>query len=130
ICPFADLLRRMMVRHASREGSLRKHWPDGKNMDDRKLKTLFIMNIVSGLWSYGNQTETDKAGCVFGNEQNDWHAPPVSVLAYFKAKIGCCTDYACLTKSLLDHEGIENRLTAIPGHIFNEVRFGEHWYVV
>jgi hypothetical protein len=88
------------------------------------------MNVVSGLWSFGNQTEITKEGSVFCNEQNDWHAPPPSVRVYLASKIGCCTDHAYLTKSLLDHEGIENRLTAIPGHVFNEARLGPNWCVV
>jgi hypothetical protein len=67
---------------------------------------------------------------VLENELLKGPSPPPSVGAFLHAKIGCCSDFAYLTKSLLDHEGYVNRLTTIPGHVFNEVLLDGRWCIV
>jgi hypothetical protein len=64
------------------------------------------------------------------NEKNNWTASRPTMRAYLDSRIGCCTDYALMVKFLLDEEKIENRLTAIPGHVFNEVRLEGRWCIV
>jgi hypothetical protein len=114
----------MMEGYAQRVPQLKKHADH-----EQKMKTLYIMNFVSGFWAFGNGLDPNKPGSVFLNEQNGWQAPPESIHTYVDARIGCCTDYAFLAKYLLDREGIENRLTSIPGHIFNEVRLNGRWCI-
>jgi hypothetical protein len=130
ITRFADFHQCVMEQYHRAEPRLKKCWSPVADDDVGKMKTLFIMNFVSGLWSFGNREAQTKQGCVFCNEQNQWKAPAESLATYLEAQIGCCTDFAYLTKSLLDHEKIENRLTEIPGHIFNEVKLGNRWRIV
>lgn len=127
---FADLHHAAMEHYARLLPTLETRWTNVGPMTDEKRKTLFIMNLVSGMWSFGNRYDVGNTGCVFCNENNHAAPPAPSLRAYLDAKIGCCSDHANLTKSLLDHAGIENRLTANPGHIFNEVRIDGRWCVV
>ena len=121
---FAEFHPIMMEGYEQRVPQLQKH-----AASDQKMKTLYIMNFVSGFWCFGNGLDPNKPASVFLNELNGWQVPAESIHAYVDAKIGCCTDYAYLMKYLLDRAGIENRLTAIPGHIFNEVRLDGRWCI-
>lgn len=98
--------------------------------DERTLKALFFMNFVAGVWAFGNKSEPDKPGGVLFNEDVNWEPQPATLRSYLDSNIGCCLDMAYLAKCFLDHEGIENRLTEIPGHIFNEVKLGERWCIL
>jgi hypothetical protein len=127
---FADFHRGVMADYRQRETPLRETSAIAAEASEAKLKTLFIMNFVSGLWSFGNKIELTKPGCVLCNEKNNWTASRPTMRAYLDSRIGCCTDYALMVKFLLDEEKIENRLTAIPGHVFNEVRLEGRWCIV
>jgi len=94
-----------------------------------RSKTWYITNFVSGYWAFGNAHAVAKAGGAFSNEENDWQPISPSVRAFLDSPVGCCADEASLVKALLDREHIANRLTCIPGHIFNEVEIGDHWHV-
>jgi hypothetical protein len=126
---FAEFHRAVMERYAGQRDWLRNHWGLAATADEQKLRTLFFTNFVAGMWNFGNAHEVDQPGCVSCNERNRGTASPPTLLSYLDSEIACCTDYAYLMKSLLDHEGIENRLTEIPGHVFNEVRLGGHWCI-
>jgi hypothetical protein len=126
---FADLHREVMDIYSRDESGLIAKWCNECGGDEKKRKTLFIMNFVSGMWNFGNKHHTDKGGCVCGNEENAWQEQQMGVDDYLRSKIACCTDYTCLAKSLLDDEGIENRFTMISGHFFNEVYLGDHWCI-
>jgi hypothetical protein len=69
-------------------------------------------------------------GCVGCNERHQSTGPTITLTDYLESEVACCSDYAYFTKSMLDHEGIENRLTEIPGHMFNEVRLSGRWCIV
>jgi len=127
---FTNFHQCVMEHFAVRSPELKRDWANVCEHDDKKLKALFVMNFVSGLWGYGNIVNLDKPGCVLTNEHNDWQDTVPSLSAYLDSDIGCCTDFAFLTKSLLDHEGIDNRLTSIPGHVFNEVRLNGRWCIL
>jgi hypothetical protein len=127
---FAELHKVVMDEYARRGPDFRKACPPEHIQSENKLKCLFIMNYVSGLWALGNRVNVDKPGGALSNELNQWSETPPSVQAYLDAKIGCCADFAWLTKYLLDQEGIENRLTSYPGHVFNEVKLDGRWYVL
>jgi hypothetical protein len=125
---FADFHRYVVQRYRVHAPDLQKRW---HLEDERRLKALFFMSFVSSLWAYGNRAEVDRAGCVLCNEERHGATPARPTLrTYLETGIACCTDYANLTKSLLDHEGLENRLAHIPGHIFNEVRLDGRWCVL
>jgi hypothetical protein len=98
--------------------------------DENRLKTVFFMHFLADLWSFGNKVATDKPGSVLANEENDWQPPPqISAQTFIQARIGCCADIAYVFKALLDREKIPNRLTAIPGHVFNEVELDGKWWI-
>jgi hypothetical protein len=125
---FAALHRYARARFAEQRRQLRARWGVA---DERKLRALFYLNFVSGLWAFGNRDHPDRPGGVLSNEENGWTPPPrPTVRTYLASHIACCTDFACVLKSLLDHEGIENRLTCIPGHRFNEARLGGRWHIL
>jgi hypothetical protein len=101
-----------------------------KEDDENRLKTIFFMHFVADLWAFGNQRATDKPGGVLFNEANHWVSPAkVTAQTYLRSRIGCCADIAYLLKYLLDAEGIRNRLTEIPGHVFNEVKLEGKWWI-
>jgi hypothetical protein len=116
---WSDLHRHVCALYAERLVELHERWPD---LDERERKALFFMNFVSGLWSFGNRTHVDEPGCAACNEENHWsrQSQAPCLQTYLSSNIGCCVDYAYLLKSLLDHEGISNRLIRIAGHCFNE----------
>lgn len=124
---FSDLHRFVMEGYQDHEQQLARQW---SIQDKGKLKTLYIMNFVAGMWALGNKMELNRPGGVLFNEEVNFEEQTPSLRAYLAANIGCCTDFAHLTKCLLDHEGIANQLTEIPGHIFNEVKLGERWCVL
>ena len=121
---FADFHRHVVEQYRLKGGRFAKESPFA---DEAARKALFFMNFVSGLWAYGNQVAVDKTGGALSNEANNWQESTPSLQAYLASEIGCCSDYAYLLKSLLDHEGIENRLTTIPGHVFNEAKLNGRW---
>jgi hypothetical protein len=125
---FADFHRYVRERYRAHAPFLKKAW---RMEDERRLKALFFMSFVSGLWAFGNRADVDGVGCALCNEERKGPAPTrPTIRSYLESPIACCTDFAHLTKSLLDHEGIESRLTAIPGHVFNEVRVGGRWCIL
>jgi hypothetical protein len=125
---FADLHRYVADRYAEQAAELRMKWAGDGN---QKRKALFIMNFVAGLWAYGNRCHVNRPGGVLANEENHWVPPPQpDVRTYLASNVGNCLDFACVTKSLLDHEGIENRLACVPGHCFNEARLNGRWHIL
>lgn len=99
---------------------------------ESELQSIFYMNLVSGMWHYGN-LQKEGPGCVLVNENTgfqEMRASSVSIRTYIDSDIGCCTDYANLLKFLLDKAGIKNRLVKLPGHIFNEAYFENRWNVL
>ncbi len=126
---FSALHRAVMQRYARHRSWLANRWDLNTPADEPRLKTLFVMNFVAGMWNFGNARDVTHTGCVLSNEQH-FDAAPLAARSYLESEIACCTDYAYLTKTLLDREGIENRLTAIPGHLFNEVRLDGRWCIV
>jgi hypothetical protein len=98
--------------------------------DENRLKTIFYMHFLTNLWSFGNKVATDKPGGVLINEENDWRPPQkITAQTFVQARIGCCADIAYVLKVLLDREQIPNRLTEIPGHVFNEVKLDGKWWI-
>jgi hypothetical protein len=115
---FGELHQAVMEQYRKNLPKLEKRWENAGPMDEQKRKALFIMNFVSSLWRFGPPDL---------NYENVKSSP---VDVYLRGEIACCTEQSYLTKSLLDHEGIENRLTTIPGHIFNEVKLACGWCVL
>jgi hypothetical protein len=124
---FGELYRCVMGRYRQLDKQLAADWG---TQDEQRVKALYIMNVVAGLWAYGNERTPDRPGGVQANELVHWEPQPLTFQTYWNSPIGCCTDFAYLTKCFLDHEGIENRLTEIPGHIFNEVKLDNDWYIL
>lgn len=112
------------------ETTTQKAW----NLDSREsLKTLFFMNLISRMWSYGNQNHPDQTGCVLNNEKTDFNPLPLSTVnfsTYLNSEIGCCSDSAQMLKFLLDKSHIVNRLIEIPGHVFNEALVDGFWWAL
>ncbi len=121
-----ELYRTCRSRFESVRDSLRKRWSMG---DDRKLEALFLMNVVSALWGFGNSVHHDRTGCVDMNEQTGFRLDvPDNVRAYLQSEIGCCSDSAYLLKLLLDRAGIPSRRVIIAhGHVMNEAHFTDGW---
>jgi hypothetical protein len=125
---FQQLHRWIAAQYARRREGLKKELR-GANED--RLKTIFYMHFLADLWSFGNKSAPHKPGGVLANEENDWQAPDkISAQTFVQARIGCCADIAYVLKVLLDQEGIPNRLTEIPGHVFNEVKLDGKWRIV
>lgn len=99
--------------------------------EESRLKVIYVMNFVANLWAFGNKHHVDRTGCVACSEDNNWIIPKeMSVQTYLRSRIACCNDMAYLVKYFLDQEQFENRLTVIPGHIFNEVKIQGKWHIV
>ncbi|MBT4888998.1 MAG: hypothetical protein HON65_05550 [Rhodospirillales bacterium] len=99
------------------------------------LRSLFYLNTVSGLFSFGNAIDVDGPGCAVSNEETGYlprDQENLGVRFYLDSKIGCCTDYAYLLKYLLDRSEIESRILVIPvhGHVFNEVNINGKWHAL
>jgi hypothetical protein len=125
---FQQLHQWIATQYAGRRESLKKELGSA---DEDRLKTIFFMHFLADLWSFGNKTAAHKPGGVLENEENDWQAPhKISAQTFVQARIGCCADIAYVLKVLLDREGIPNRLTSIPGHVFNEVKLDGKWRIV
>jgi hypothetical protein len=127
LASFAELHCRLVGLCPVYEERLKREWG---LQDPAELRALFFMNVVSGFWAFGNKAAVDRPGGALANEDNGWQPQPPSARAYLASRVGCCTDYAYLLKSLLDHEGLENRLTCIPGHAFNEVKLHGRWRIL
>lgn len=99
--------------------------------DSDELKSIFYMNLVSGLWVYGNKINTDKTGCVLNNEITGLTDPKTATIkTYLNSSIGCCTDYAYFLNFLLDKQGIKNRVVNVRGHVFNEAFYNNQWHAL
>lgn len=124
---FAQWTRSQYQEHYS---NIQSVWPFHH---EDEYKAAFITNLVSNLWGYGNINAVNKPGCVLGNEDQQWQRPDlksINAATYLRSKIGCCNDHAYLVKFLLDSENIPNRLTVIPGHIFNEANIDGQWWTL
>ncbi len=121
---FRDLHRQVMAGYQRVARQLARRWAVE---DEQRLKALYLMNYVAGFWAFGNHYAVDQPSGVLFNEENNWQEEPPSLQAYLEANIGCCEEIAYLLKFFLDCEGIENRLTTIPGHVFNEALLGGRW---
>jgi hypothetical protein len=124
---FADLHHHIMKGYDRDGVRLAKHWGF---VDEQKVRAMFMMNIVSGMWAFGNKSNPDRPGGVQSNEDNDWGMGSPTLHTYLKSNIGCCDNFSFLLKFLLDREGFTNRLTAIPGHSFNEVLLDGRWCIL
>lgn len=122
---FKDFSKYAEQLYDKEKAGLAKAW---HSEDEIYLKSTFFMNLVSGLFHYGNRIDVTTPGCVTTNETNRT-VDITGIQAYLKSDIGCCTDFAYLLKLLLDYSQIPNRLVLTPGHIFNEVRFGNRWEI-
>lgn len=96
---------------------------DAWGIPDARMSTAAYFAALAGtLFAYGNRDHPDKPGCTHVNELL---VKPVSgcmtEAAFLTSRIGCCTDYAALMKSLLDRSQIPNRMVVGNGHVFNEV---------
>lgn len=102
-------------------------------VEDRNLLWAFYsMNLVSGLWGYGNANpeHVDEVGCVASNETTGFEArDPLPFSAYFESEIGCCTDSADLMEILLTSRGIRNRTISDGGHVFNEAWIDDRFQI-
>lgn len=121
-----ELHRACMKRFNEARETLRIQWGIE---DPRKLEALFLMNIVSALWGFGNSVHYAREGCVAQNEKNGFRIDaPKGIRDYLKSEIGCCSDSAHVLKLLLDRSGIPNRRVVIAhGHSMNEAAFSDGW---
>ncbi|CAA7612686.1 membrane hypothetical protein [Magnetospirillum sp. LM-5] len=101
-----------------------------QRLSDEQARVASLMMFTSGLWGYGNVAAPDKPGCVGTNERKTITGRALTFQDYLESDIGCCTDYAYLLHALLDAAGFTNRLSSIPGHIFNEVQIRGRWHTV
>ena len=68
---FAEVHRAVMKRFDRDKEWLSKRWRLTDPADELKLKTLFTMNFVAGMWNFGNCHEVDHMGCVGCNERQN-----------------------------------------------------------
>ncbi|RIY41605.1 transglutaminase-like domain-containing protein [Neopusillimonas maritima] len=90
---------------------------------------LTAMQVISGLWHYGNFTNKESPGCVLNNEllgQRD----NLSIREYLATPIGCCTDYTTLLAAVLEHNGYQGRVIVTSTHNFNEVKLNNSWWTL
>lgn len=127
---FDDFYEFVIKRYSCYEEQLNTKW----NIENEKLlKSIFFMNLVSSMWGYGNINNPDIPASVLVNENTSFKeldTREISIKTYINADIGSCTDYAYILKSLLDKEGIKNKLVAIPGHFFNEIIINNKSYTL
>jgi hypothetical protein len=99
--------------------------------DEVFLRAVFYTYVVSGLWAWGNDLSRDpRAGNVFGNEEAGYGPPEhVGMRRFLESNIGACEDHTFLLQVLYNGNEMTNRIGAIPGHYFNEVRLGGRWIV-
>lgn len=96
-----------------------------------QARVAYFVQWVSGLWSYGNLNNISLAGCVVTNEITGPIDPSmVTVRTFMDSPIGCCTDYTTVLSYLLIDAGLENRVIAGAGHVFNEVKIDGVWWTV
>lgn len=107
-------------------------YDDAGFSDWNAKRAFYFMNVVSGLWAYGNLKNLQLPGCVMDNEIRGPIEPSeVSVKTYLTSPIGCCTDYTAILNVLLTYDGIKNRVVSIPGyHVFNEAFIKGKWWVL
>ena len=91
---------------------------------------LTALQLVSGLWHYGNYKDPNAPGCAAVNERLAAPRKHLSFADYMSAEIGCCTDYAVVLGSALDEAGIQSRTVSPPGHVFNEAFFDGRWWTL
>lgn len=132
ITSYAEFISAVDINFNKHRNTLQVIW---KINDENLLKTLFYLNTVANLFSFGNSDPNALGGCAvlneqFGDEARDRNS--LGVRFYLDSKIGCCSDYAIMTKVLLDNAGIENNLVAIMthGHVFNEVLLDDKWHTM
>jgi hypothetical protein len=127
---FADFYRFAEKRFKSYWHYLETRW---KIHDKKKLEAIFYMNMVSGMWGFGNRIDKEKKGCVRSNENNNWETIPIekiNVRTYIESEIGCCSDSAHLLSYLLEQAHIKQRLISFPGHVLNEAYLEDRWYTL
>jgi len=128
---FDDFFAFAHKRYKSLEQSLKNKWDI---QDEKKLKGIFFMNLVSSMWGYGNKVHKDKTpGCVPINENTGFKKIPkekLTIRTYLESGIGCCSDNAELLQFLLEKSGIEQRKLFLSAHIVNEVHFADGWYTL
>lgn len=91
---------------------------------------LAALQIVSGLWHYGNVQDPLAPGCVAVNERLEKPLEKVTLDAYLASEIGCCVDYAAMLGLALKTAGIESRVVQLPTHVFNEAIINGEWWTL
>lgn len=129
---FDDFYQAVEKNYQQNSATLSQRW---KIKDDNYLRSLFYLNTVSHLFSYGNAGDPNKPGCAAANEQSNFENRPgkkLGIKFFLDSEIGCCTDYAYTLKYLLDRAGIESRLILlrVHGHWFNEVKIANRWHAI
>lgn len=97
---------------------------------DQGAYALTALQIVSGLWHYGNYKNPLAPGCVAINETLASPRTGLTVTDYLSSGIGCCTDYAAMLGAALQAEGLEHRIVELPTHVFNEVKIDGIWWTL
>lgn len=90
--------------------------------NDILLKTIFFMNLASNFWDYGDVKRNK--GCNKYRHNAEQHFEE-----YLNYGIGCCNDFTAILAVLLEHAGINHRITSFPGHVFVEVKINGRWMV-
>ena len=128
---FDDFFTFAHKRYKSFEPLLKDKWGI---QDEKKLRGIFFMNLVSSMWGYGNKVHEDKTpGCVPINENTGFKKIPkekLTIRTYLESGIGCCSDNAELLQFLLEKSGIKQRKLFLSGHVVNEVYFAGGWYTL
>ncbi len=88
------------------------------------------VQIISGIWHYGNYRNTLASGCAAKNELLSSPKTDLTLEDYLSSDIGCCTDYATLLGAALSAENIENRIVQSPTHVFNEAKIDGQWWTL
>ncbi|AWM87588.1 transglutaminase-like domain-containing protein [Microvirga sp. 17 mud 1-3] len=111
--------------HMSRSGDLRTIV-----QSDDGIFALSAMQIVSGLWHYGNFDNLSVTGCVRNNENLPEPKSSIKFAEYLSAEIGCCEDYATVLSMALEIAGIQNRVVLLETHALNEVFIDDEWWTL
>jgi Transglutaminase-like superfamily len=91
---------------------------------------LSALQIVSGLWHYGNFDNLQAPGCVAINELLSAPKKRLSFGDYLASDIGCCTDYTVILGSTLTAAGIPTRAVTTATHAFDEAYFDGRWWTL
>lgn len=90
------------------------------------------MTCRSGCVQVNELIPEDDADCIYpdGKQPPIFWKTAVGMSDYLNSTIGCCTDHAFLTKTLLEEAGFESRRVLIPWHWLTEVFMGSSWNTI